>query len=53
LAVVGAHEADPVAFLRTDVASVTDSMPVGEQVTAQETMSVDGVKIAWRYKVSQ
>ncbi len=50
LAVVGAHEADPAAFLRADVASVADSMPAGEQVTAQQALSVDGVKIAWRYK---
>ena len=49
LVVVGAHEADPAAFVRTDVACVTDSMPAGEQVAAQP-LSVDGVTIAWRYK---
>ncbi len=51
LAVVGAEDADPSCFVRSDVAATVDSAPQIEQVSsAQQQLSVDGVKIAWRYK---
>jgi elongator complex protein 4 len=48
--VVGAADADPASFLRTDVAVMSESAPAVEQISSQPQLGVDGVKIAWRYK---